>query len=239
LNRHLLALGDKLFRHGYPAYLPLYSAYKAVADRKERALMRGSIPPGATVVDIGANIGVHARFLSQLCGNSGRVYAFEPSPTNFARLKANVASCRNVTAVHAAVGLKSGTIGLFLSDALNVDHRTYDDGNGRERVEVPLISLDEYLRPGTVVDFLKIDVQGYEDSVLRGAARVLQENPDIKGVIEFWPYGLKKAGTDPAGLLQFIAAQGFEVQALDGEDLGALDADREFDYCNILIGRSL
>ena len=94
MNRHLLAIGDKLFRHGYPAYLPLYSAYKAIADRKERALMRDAIRPGATIVDIGANIGVHARFLSQLCGNSGRVYAFEPSPTNFARLKANVAGSR-------------------------------------------------------------------------------------------------------------------------------------------------
>ena len=238
MNRHLLALGDKLFRHGYTPYLPLYSAYKAIADRKERALMRSSIRPGSTVVDIGANIGVHARFLSRLCGNSGHVYAFEPSPTNFARLRANVERRRNVTPVHAAVGEKSGTIGLFLSDTLNVDHRTYDDGNGRQRVEVPLISLDEYFDPGTVIDFLKIDVQGYEDSVLRGAARVLKENPGIRGVIEFWPYGLKKAGTDPAGFLKFIAAQGFEVEALDGQDLVLLDADREFDYCNILVGRS-
>ena len=61
-----MAIGDKLFRHAYPAYLPLYSAYKAISDRKERALMRALIRPGMTIVDVGANIGIHARFLSQL-----------------------------------------------------------------------------------------------------------------------------------------------------------------------------
>jgi FkbM family methyltransferase len=239
LNKSLLAIGDQLFRHAYPAYLPLYSAYKTISDRKERALMRALISPGMTIVDVGANIGIHARFLSRLTGNNGRVHAFEPSPANFSRLKENIAGRPNVTAVHAAVGEKSGMIGLFLSDALNVDHRTYDDGNGRKRIEVPLVGLDEYFRPGTTIDFLKIDVQGYEDSVLRGAARILQENPGIKGLIEFWPYGLRKAGTDPTGLLQFIVALGFHVEGLDKQSLNELDANREFDYCNILISRKI
>jgi FkbM family methyltransferase len=239
LNKHLLAVGDTLFRHVYPAYLPLYSAYKAISDRKERALMRALIGPGMTIADVGANIGIHTRFLSQLTGNNGRVHAFEPSPTNFSRLQDNIAGRPNVTAVHAAVGEKSGTTALFLSDTLNVDHRTYDDGNGRERVEVPLVSLDEYFRPGTTIDFLKIDVQGYEDSVLRGAARILRENSGIKGLIEFWPYGLRKAGTDPASVLRFIEALGFHVEVLDRQGLDELDANREFDYCNILIGRNI
>jgi FkbM family methyltransferase len=191
-----------------------------------------------TVVDVGANIGIHARFFSQLTGSNGRVHAFEPSPTNFLRLEDNIAGRPNVTAVRAAVGEKSGTVGLFLSDTLNVDHRTYDDGNDRERVEVPLVSLDEYFRPGTVIDFLKIDVQGYEDSVLRGAARILRENSGIKALIEFWPYGLRKAGTDPASVLQFIEALDFDVGAVDRQGLGELDANREFDYCNILVGRN-
>lgn len=239
MNKHLLAIGDKLFRHAYPAYLPLYSVYKAISDRKERAFMRSLVRPGMTVVDVGANIGIHACFLSQLVGSSGHVHAFEPSPTNFSRLRDNVAGRPNITAIHAAVGETTGTIGLFQSDTLNVDHRTYDDGNGRQRVEVPLVSLDTYFRPGAVIDFLMVDVQGFEDSVLRGAARTLQENPGLKGLIEFWPYGLRKAGIDSRSLLRFIRSQGFDVAAVDGRALNALDADNEGDYCNILIGRDI
>ena len=199
--------------------------------------MRSLIGPGMTVVDVGANIGIHACFLSQLVGSSGHVHAFEPAMNNFSRLQDNVAGRRNITAIHAAVGETTGTIGLFVSDTLNVDHHTYDDGKGRKRVEVPLVSLDAYFRPGTAIDFLKVDVQGFEDSVLRGSARILQENPGLRGLIEFWPYGLRRAGIDAESVLRFIRSQGFEVVAIDGQSLDALDAGNEGDYCNILIGR--
>jgi hypothetical protein len=57
-----------------------------------------------------------------------------------------------------------------------------------------MIALDDYFKPGQRVDLIKIDIQGYELHALRGAQRVIQENPHINLLLEFWPAGLQQAG---------------------------------------------
>ena len=89
-----------------------------------------------TVVDVGANVGVYTRFLAGLTGTSGGVHAFEPSPRNFNRLQYATARLPNVTANQAAVGQRSGTIGLYISSELNVDHRTFDSGESSNAIDV-------------------------------------------------------------------------------------------------------
>ena len=106
---------------------------------------------------------------------------------------------------------------------------------------MPLVSLDDYFCPGSPVDFIKIDVQGYEHSVLRGAQRVLKENRGIRVLMEFWPYGLFKAGVTPSDVLNFIAACGL-IRAVRGAqglrfDPGSLDPGNVKHYCNLLLAR--
>jgi FkbM family methyltransferase len=233
---------NKLYDHCYPLYEPLYSIWKSFADRRERRLLRDLIKPGMTVVDVGANIGAYTRFLAGLTGASGGVHAFEPSPRNFKRLQNAVARFPNVAVNQAAVGERSGTVGLYLSPELNVDHRTFDCGDGRRVVDVPLLSLDDYFPPGSAVAFIKVDVQGFEHSVLRGAQRVLTENRDIRVLMEFWPYGLSKAGGTASEVLEFIAAGGLEIRAVCGAgglpfDPESLDPGNLEHYCNLLLGR--
>lgn len=175
MKSNLFRLANKLYEHCYTAYYPLYAVWKAFSDRRERALLRRLIRPGMTVVDIGANIGIYTRFFSELAAASGRVHAFEPAPSNYKRLQENTEHFANVSLKQAAVGDRSGTIRLFVSDELNVDHRTFDSGDGRKEIDVPVVSLDEYFTAGHRVDLIKIDVQGYELSVLQGAKRVLAE----------------------------------------------------------------
>ena len=183
----LLRLADWLYRHCYPLYYPLYSVWKAVSERRERALMREMISPGMIVTDIGANIGIYTRMFSALTGATGHVHAFEPAPANFEKLEATVSGLSNVSLQHAAVGAASGTTRLYVSSELNVDHRTFDSGDGRVSIDVPLVKLDDYFSPGQRVDFIKIDVQGYELSVLQGAARVLREKNHNRVFMELWP----------------------------------------------------
>lgn len=238
----LLRLADWLYRHCYPVYYPLYSLWKAISEQRERRLMRNMISPAMIVVDIGANIGIYTRMFSALAGASGHVHAFEPAPANFQKLEATVNGLSNVSLRHAAVGAESGTIKLYVSNELNVDHRTFDSGDGRASIDVPLVKLDDYFSPGQQVDFIKIDVQGYELSVLQGAERVLRENQDIRIFMEFWPYGLLKASVDPSELTKFLKALNFEFHNIvdppgTAFDHRILDPRNAGEYCNLVVAR--
>ncbi|MBX4976099.1 FkbM family methyltransferase [Rhizobium lentis] len=242
MNTTIISIANLLYRYCYPLYYPIYRVWKSCSDRTERALLRELVRPGMTIVDVGANIGVYTRFLSGLVGSRGIVHAFEPAPANYHRLRENLRNVANVQLNHAAVGERSGAIKLFMSDELNVDHRTFDSGDGRRAISVPVMSLDQYFPSGTRVDLIKIDVQGYELSVLRGAERVLQENVNIKILMEYWPYGLSKAGVDAAALLTFIDRLDLEIQMIRGAALhnfdGAhVDPQDARQYCNLILSR--
>ncbi|EJJ28059.1 FkbM family methyltransferase [Rhizobium sp. CF142] len=238
----LFRLANWLYSSNYPLYYLLYRNWKAIADRKERKIARLILRPGMTVVDIGANIGVYSRFFSRLIGSEGSVHCFEPDPINFSRLKRNIASLTNAIAIPSAVGERTGNIKLYTSDEMNVDHRTFDSGDGRKSIDVPLVALDDYFRPGHRVDFMKIDVQGYELNVLLGAKRVLTENHDIKLLMEFWPFGLQKADVNSKDVVLFLQSLGFSLESIAGypnekfdpSELKHFSADS---YCNLLIYR--
>jgi FkbM family methyltransferase len=196
---------NKVYERAFPIYRPLYAAYKTYADRAERELLRKILFQGAVVADVGANIGIYSKFLSRCVGPSGLVHSFEPSQDNFKRLSAATRDVSNVQLTQAAVGERSGPCKLYVSDKLNVDHRAYDaDGDSRRAVPIQMVALDDYFKPGQRVDLIKMDIQGYELHALRGAQRVLRENPDINLLLELWPAGLAQAGVRWEELVELL-----------------------------------
>ncbi|WP_244622175.1 FkbM family methyltransferase [Bradyrhizobium ivorense] len=195
------------------------------------------------IVDVGANVGVYSRFFATLTKSGGIVHCFEPSPLNFERLRDNIAHLTNVRSNQAAVGDRSGTLSLYLSDELNVDHRAFGGDELRDSITVQVVSLDDYFAVGQRVDLIKIDVQGFEMNVLRGAARVLAENQNIVVMMEYWPYGLRKASIEPQEPIALLRDLGFEVRttidtATQKFDFTALDPKAIDDDCNLLVSRS-
>ena len=163
-----------------------------------------------TVVDVGANIGIYTAILVRIVGEKGKVYAFEPSPHNFNLLKKYNKS-NNVTLVQAAVGDTTGEIVLYVSDKLNVDHQTYETDEIRQKINVLSYRLDDYLK-NEKVDFIKMDIQGFEYHALLGMKNILRNNANIKIFMEFWPYGLIKAGSSPEKLLTFLHELDFKTE---------------------------
>jgi FkbM family methyltransferase len=216
---------NKVYQHAFPIYRSLYSVYKAHTDRAERHLLKKILLQGAVVVDVGANIGVYSEFLSRCVGSTGLVHSFEPSPDNFRRLSAATRHLSNVRLTQAAVGERSGECKLYISDKLNVDHRAYKaDGDSRRAVPIHMVALDDYFKSGQRVDLVKMDIQGYELHALRGAQRVLQENPDINVLLEFWPAGLAQAGVDWEELVEMLQRLNMNLNLVRTHDLVPFDA---------------
>ena len=128
---------------------------------------------GAVVVDVGANIGTVSVLCDKRAG-ADKVISFEPCSNNYSLLEKNVKdnNCKNVSMIKKAVSSKPGEAKLFLHGAAT--HSLYGGSTGKYEV-VPLVTLDDMLKDETVIDFLKIDVEGAEMEVLKGAQKSLEK----------------------------------------------------------------
>lgn len=202
---------------------------KGVYEPAETALLARSVRAGDVVLDIGANIGYFTLQLARHAGPQGRVVAFEPEPENVALLRRNVElnGYRTVEVVGAAVGDGPGTVTLHVAAENRGDHRLFGEADGRPTLEVPMVSIDAYLAEHGIerVDVVKIDVQGAEGLVFAGMRRLLAERPPRLLLVEFWPFGLRRCGQDPAALLDSLASVGHRIEEITrhGEEPEPLD----------------
>jgi FkbM family methyltransferase len=147
--------------------------------------------PGAICADVGANAGDYTELLAK--HGAGSIFAFEPIPQTFARLNARVAALPRVHTFNVAVGEQAGSVTIYVSRNEGSSTLASRDAgmaatNGDSVVphEVPLITLDGLcFERDLTFDFVKIDVEGFELEVLRGAARLLAERPPAVLQIEF------------------------------------------------------
>lgn len=241
-----IKIGNFLFRNAFPVYNLVYPIFKNRQDKREISLMNEHIFSGATVLDIGANIGFYTNILSRLVGPQGHVYSFEPDRLNFDRLKKNCRHLTNVTLTNKAVSDKTDVLKIYKSLMLNVDHRTYPIDNYESVEEIPCVSMDEFLGAGKHVDFIKIDIQGFEMSAFSGMHGLLVENRDVKIISEFWPFGLKKAGSSTEQFLCFFWQQAFNVYLVNDtgfeiilpEHISYYSEMEESVYMNIFVTRN-
>ena len=169
-------------------------------------LLRATLRPGDVFVDVGANVGFHSVLAAQLVGPAGQVVAIEPAPWTLELLRANVwRSGANVTIVPVAASDTPGTVRL----EFDLGHRSgarFAEGRG---AEVRAARLDDLL-PDTACSVLKIDVEGAEPLVLRGARGLLERSPGLLAVVEFRdePH---LSGETPAKVLALYESLGFEL----------------------------
>jgi FkbM family methyltransferase len=225
-----IKLGNWLYRNAYPLYQFTYFRFKRKSDAAEIAMLQKMVKPGMVVYDIGANIGFYSLLLSDLAGQNGHIHSFEPEAVNYGHLKKNVRDRENVTANNLAAGASSGIIKIYKSPELNVDHRTYEPETYTESLEIHAVAIDDYNRSLPLarrkVDFIKMDIQGYEMVAIRGMHNVLETNPEIGLLSELWPYGLRTAGSTCSEYYETLTGLGLQVWLLENGGLTKLDAER-------------
>jgi FkbM family methyltransferase len=150
-------------------------------DQKAELLtIRQHVRPHDTVCDIGANKGSFVYWLSRWCP-AGAVIAFEPQQDLVTLLGSVCRRLKNVTIEPKAVYSRSGTFPLYVPPGHSPGASLVTDLQGQAcvAVAVPTISLDEYFAPGDRVSLLKIDVEGAELDVFKGADRILREQSPL------------------------------------------------------------
>jgi FkbM family methyltransferase len=209
---------------------------RGVWEPGETALLEARLRPGMTFVDAGAHVGYFTLLGSAAVGRQGRVYAFEPHPRNFELLRSNVRRnrCANVRCVRAALSDVSGDLDLYQATENTGDHRAYETADEcRAVLRVPALALDDYEQLRPPLDVVKVDVQGYEHYVVKGMESLLAASRDVFLSVEFWPYGIERAGWDPRDVLDYYRSLGFDLRVQDPEAPGLTPLrDRELvDEC--------
>ncbi|MFQ5748503.1 MAG: FkbM family methyltransferase [Planctomycetota bacterium] len=189
-------------------------------EPQETRVLLDTLQPCMTFVDVGANLGYYSVLASRRVGPQGKVLALEPAPRTHRLLTWNLADngCRNAEAHQVALAdREGGRRELVLSKTNPGDHHLAGPAGGSpagtRTVSVPLITLDRILA-GRRVDVLKLDTQGAEAGIFRGMRATLAANPGLVVVTEFWPHGLRRAGSDPWAFLGEIRQAGFGLELI-------------------------
>ncbi|MDL0434021.1 FkbM family methyltransferase [Marinobacter sp. TBZ242] len=181
---------------------------KAIRSRKEfyeiemLSDIDGRVCKGATIFDIGANIGNHTVFFGMFC-DAGKVFSFEPHPKTCALLKDNIllnGLSHVVSCFQIGVGELPGKANISFYDDKNIGMARLEvSGEG----EIDVVRLDDVAAEhGVKVSLLKIDVEGMELSVLKGASRILENDS---------PCVYAEAGTDDEffSIKKYLAKYGY------------------------------
>lgn len=137
---------------------------------------------GMNCLDIGSNIGYYALLESKKIGQSGNVWAIEPSPENFSTLIENIKlqDNKNVKAFNFAIGDQNGEIEFIISKKSNWSKIKEENDPielGDKIIKVPLKTLDSFSEENNFekIDLLRMDVEGYENKIILGGLKFLKK----------------------------------------------------------------
>jgi len=181
--------------------------------------------------DIGANIGLYSLFAAKRLKNKGKVIAFEPQPLTYKRFIENIKlnSLQNIIVINKALGDNNGAVSLvqsldsaktFVSKALN----------NSEETKIDLISFDTFLRENKIsnIDYLKIDVEGFEFFVLQGMKEFLRSAPPKIIQIELYDEFLIRSGSSLNQTISFLKDLDFTFWKLNEHTLKLYECTNNF-----------
>jgi FkbM family methyltransferase len=189
--------------------------YEADYEPATFSFLRQCCGEGHTALDVGAHIGLFSVVIARLVGPNGRVYAFEPTlrTRNVLTRMVGLNGCRDRVEVRPeAVSLETGTASFFdTGEAFaNANSLIETHRHGHSHV-VDTVSIDDFaFTMGRRVNCIKIDVEGAEFLVLRGAGRVLEAHRPFVS-LALHPEALRRGGTCLADVWDLLAAHGMTL----------------------------
>jgi len=227
------------------------SDYKFDSEIKEQKFVRKIVKEGMVVFDIGAHLGKYTKLFSLLVGDKGKVYSFEPTPASFKKLACSLKelNCSNVTLVNKGIYSENHaiTINEFpekFNSWNSIGHPEMDnpDKPGQivpiiNSVEVQAVTLDSFCKEQNVstIDYLKVDVEGAEIHVLKGASNLLERKAIRFLQFEISKKMLEGMNTEAKRVFDFLKSKGYECYSIEPDgNIGDNMADSESFYENYI-----
>ncbi len=245
---HFVNTWAKARNFSFPAKYPWQWKVEMLRDHYEKDttdLFKKIILPGMTVLDIGGHIGYFTRIFAGLTG-TGKVFAFEPDPYNFALLKKNTAHLQNVTLINSAVSDKKGIVDFYQIEDSTGCHTTIPTNAPAKRFSVEAITIDDFIAD-ILPDVIKMDIEGGEPRALLGMEKLLASGRSLRIVMELNPEALGRSGTTASAMIASMKEKGFiaygilrgGVRSAPIADIGGLQLyEGKSDYANVLFERN-
>lgn len=229
----LLATGGR----GLTAVLPdgevvrILPEYRYVTwNEEEYRAFKRALRPGATALDIGANVGCYSVLLGRLVVPGGRVFAFEPSPAAYEGLVRHISLNQlegTVIPIRAAVADREGTATLIVSGSTGSDRlAAIGEPEQGTRQEVSLTTIDHFCgAQGIRPDLIKVDVEGTELAVLQGARGTIEAAGGALALfVEMHPTIWPSLSVSKAAMAAELERQHLRIEALSAmEDVWGVE----------------
>lgn len=207
-----------------------------VYELSEQALFAKYLHGDMTLVDIGANMGLYTAVSMHHLNAGGRIVAFEPFPQTYEILQKNVTenqnngrACPRVDTFNLAATPEPCQVNLRLNPENRADNRLYRgtyQGKLEEWDALPVQGrpIDDVMSELGIeeVNFVKIDIQGYEQNAISGFQKTLKRSQNVFLLSEFWPKGLQEAGGSAHAYLQMLKNLGFTLYTLNERPHGTV-----------------
>ena len=166
-----------------------------IYERSIQTILYNSLFQGSVFYDIGANNGFFSLLGCELTGPSGFTYCFEPHPLIIKMLRVNLEKNEfsNYKIIQQAVSEENASKQLFFSGEGNQPRSSLIETGDNKWVEVKTITLDSFLFNNRIPDLVKIDVEGAEEKVLKGARNLIRIDPRPAWLVEIHSLALGQA----------------------------------------------
>lgn len=172
---------------------------------------------GATVLNVGANIGYFCRLEQHF--TKGEIVAVEPDPATFSILQHNVElGSGHIHAFQFAAGDMDGTRDFWIDEKEGGNNSLSKENTRGDAhvISVKMKSIDRFLEEHPInPDIVVMDIQGAEVLAFKGMKRLFREHPPKTMFLEFWPFGLRRVGSDIGEFRSILRANGYRLAHVD------------------------
>lgn len=207
-------------------------AYNGDYEPTLKAIFKSAIKAGDTVVDVGANIGFHTLYFAELVGDKGKVIAFEPVPYNFNSLEFNI-SINNFSTIEArniALSDKNEQINIGI-DTQSKNPGAFNLFNHDGDTLINCFRGDDVL--DGKIDFIKVDVEGYESFVISGLFKIINKNKP-KIIFEYDSNYHLKTGLAKDYIFNLLSSIGYSFSEITKNGLNEILDINSIKSANIL-----